>query len=144
VKGQLLVFGHAGRISIGMDCFIGEGTRVWSGVGVTIGDRVLVSHGVEIHDSTAHSMDPEDRHRHFTGLIASGHPSDSPPGIRSKEVIIEDDAWISFNCIILKGVRIGRGAIVAAGSVVTRDIPEGCIYRNEVRPIISPIRPRGG
>jgi acetyltransferase-like isoleucine patch superfamily enzyme len=38
-------------------------------------------------------------------------------------VVIEDDVWIGFNAIILKGVRIGRGSIVGAGAVVTRTMP---------------------
>ncbi|RFA25156.1 hypothetical protein CAI21_19880 [Alkalilimnicola ehrlichii] len=42
-------------------------------------------------------------------------------------VIIEDDVWIGNNCIVLKGVRIGRGAIVGAGAVVTKDVPAYCI-----------------
>jgi acetyltransferase-like isoleucine patch superfamily enzyme len=45
-----------------------------------------------------------------------------PVDIASQEVIIEDDVWIGFNSIILKGVRIGRGAIIGAGSIVTKDI----------------------
>lgn len=46
---------------------------------------------------------------------------DSPRG-DSKSVIIEDDVWIGFGAIILSGVRIGRGAVVAAGSVVVKDV----------------------
>jgi len=42
----------------------------------------------------------------------------------SKEIIIKDKAWIGFNVIILKGVTIGEGAIVASGSVVTKDVPD--------------------
>lgn len=53
------------------------------------------------------------------------------PGIRiqdqpliGKEVVIEDDVWIGAHATILKGVRIGRGAVVGAGAVVTRSVPE--------------------
>ena len=42
--------------------------------------------------------------------------------IDNKEIIIEDDVWIGFNSIILKGVKIGRGAIIGAGSIVTKDV----------------------
>ncbi len=38
-------------------------------------------------------------------------------------VVIEDDAWIGFNAVVLKGVRIGRGAIVGSATVVTKDVP---------------------
>jgi galactoside O-acetyltransferase len=44
-----------------------------------------------------------------------------------RPVIIQDKAWIGFNVIILKGVTIGTGAIVGAGSVVTKDVPAYCI-----------------
>lgn len=43
-------------------------------------------------------------------------------------IIIEDDVWIGFNSIILSGVKIGQGAIIAAGSVVTKDVPAYSIY----------------
>ena len=43
--------------------------------------------------------------------------------IRDRPVIIEDDVWIGFNATILKGVRIGRGAIVGANTVITKDVP---------------------
>jgi len=42
-------------------------------------------------------------------------------------IIIEDDSWLGFGVIVLDGVRIGKGAVVGAGSVVTHDIPEGAI-----------------
>jgi acetyltransferase-like isoleucine patch superfamily enzyme len=42
-------------------------------------------------------------------------------------VVIEDKVWIGFNVIILKGVRVGEGAVVAAGSVVTKDVPPYCV-----------------
>ena len=43
--------------------------------------------------------------------------------VNSQPIVIEDDAWIGMNCIILKGVTVGRGAVVGAGSVVTKDVP---------------------
>jgi acetyltransferase-like isoleucine patch superfamily enzyme len=43
-------------------------------------------------------------------------------------IIIEDDVWIGMDAIILSGIRIGRGSVIAAGSVVTRDVPEYCIF----------------
>lgn len=44
------------------------------------------------------------------------------------EIIIENDVWIGMNCTILKGVKIGSGSIVAAGSVVISDIESNCLY----------------
>lgn len=42
-------------------------------------------------------------------------------------IIIEDDVWLGYGVIVLSGVRIGRGAIIGAGSVVTKDVPAGAI-----------------
>jgi hypothetical protein len=51
-------------------------------------------------------------------------PNDREFGVRGGPIVVEDYAWISFRATILPGVTIGRGAIVAAGSVVTKDVPE--------------------
>ena len=127
IGGELFTFGHGGEISIGAWCFVGEGTRIWSSSRVRIGDRVLISHNVNIHDTNAHPIDPASRHRHFVAISTAGHPR-SMPDIVAEPVEIGDDAWIGFGSIILKGVRIGARAIIGAGSVVTRDVPEGGVH----------------
>jgi maltose O-acetyltransferase len=108
---------------------------------ITIGNRVLISHDVNIHDGTAHSADPTERHEHFRRIIEQGHPVHSRdlPGVHSSPVVIEDDVWISFGVTILRGVRIGAGSIIAARSIVTEDVPPGVLYRNAVTPIIQPL-----
>ncbi len=121
IGGRLLVFPDGGRIRIGRHCFIGPETRIWSGDAVEIGDRVLVSHGVNIHDSIAHSLSARERHQHFIELLQKGNGALG--SVRKAPVIIEDDAWIGFNATVMKGVRIGRGAIIAAGAIVTKDVP---------------------
>lgn len=56
---------------------------------------------------------------------------DEEPHTFSKgDIVIEDDVWVGYGAIILSGVRIGRGAIVAAGSVVYKDVPAYAIYGN--------------
>jgi acetyltransferase-like isoleucine patch superfamily enzyme len=126
ILGQLLVLAHGGTIQIGDFCFIGEGSRLWSATSIKIGNRVLVSHGVNIHDHDAHSLSAHSRHMHALQILNHGHPS-SLEDVASKPVNIEDDAWIGFNSTILKGVTIGRGAIVAAATVITKDVPEFAI-----------------
>ena len=62
-------------------------------------------------------------------IYAENHVFDHPEllirdqGVEKKEVIIEDDCWIAANSIILAGVTIGQGSVVAAGSVVTENVP---------------------
>jgi acetyltransferase-like isoleucine patch superfamily enzyme len=121
VCGELLVFQDGGQIRIGRHCFVGPNSRIWSGIDIEIGDRVLVSHGVNIHDNGAHSLAAHERHQHFVDIVLRAKLTLG--AVKKNPVVIEDDAWIGFNAIVMKGVRVGRGAIVAAGAIVTRDVP---------------------
>jgi acetyltransferase-like isoleucine patch superfamily enzyme len=137
VLGELLTFGHCGNVTVGDHCYIGENTRIWSCASVTIGNRVLISHGVNIHDNVSHSMSAQRRHEHFLSIFSTGHPKEDPD-IASAPVVIEDDAWIGFNASVLKGVKIGRGAVVGACSVVTKDVlPYEVVVGNPARPVGS-------
>ena len=123
VRGQLMIFGHGGNIEIGAHCYVGEGARIWSAESIVIGNRVLISHGVNIHDTDSHPIDKELRHQHYQRILSQGHPMLYEFNIISRRIEIEDDVWIGFGAAILKGVRIGKGSIIAACSVVTHDIP---------------------
>jgi acetyltransferase-like isoleucine patch superfamily enzyme len=125
VEGELFVFGHGGEISIGRSCFIGPGARIWSAARISIGDRVLISHNVNIFDSLTHPLSPRLRHLQFNEIASSGHPKSID--LDEKPVMIGDDAWIGAGATILRGVSIGACAIVGASSVVTRDVPAATI-----------------
>lgn len=125
VESELFIFGHGGRINIGKWCYVGPDTRIWSAAHISIGDRVLISHGVNIFDSLTHPISPRLRHAQFREIALHGHPkfidlSEAP-------VVIEDDAWIGAGTLVLRGVRVGARSIIGAGSVVTRDIPPDTI-----------------
>jgi maltose O-acetyltransferase len=137
IRGRLLTYGHGGAITIGDWCYIGARTEIWSMDSISIGDRVLISHDVNIHDGTAHSANPTERHEHFKTILLKGHPQsiDDLPGVKSAPIVIEDDAWISFGVTILRGVTIGAGSVIAAGAIVTKDVPPNVLYQCEVRPI---------
>jgi acetyltransferase-like isoleucine patch superfamily enzyme len=120
VRGELLTFWDGGKISIGEWCYIGEGSRIWSQASVSIGNHVMIAHSVDIHDTDSHPLNWQER-RLDTQAILSGHYR-SPTQTISKSIVIGDDAWIGLKATILKGVQIGRGAIVAAASVVTKDV----------------------
>jgi maltose O-acetyltransferase len=122
IYGRLQTFFPGGRIDIGSYCFVSEGTRIWSASHISIGNRVLISHNVNILDSNSHSQSALARHQEYKDALAS-ISSESLQSIPAKPVIIEDDVWIGFNATILKGVRIGRGAIVGANTVITKDVP---------------------
>jgi acetyltransferase-like isoleucine patch superfamily enzyme len=127
IRGELLVFAHAGDLEIGADCYVGDGSRLWSSAQIRIGDRVLIAHGVNLHDTNSHPTDAAARHAHFRAIVAKGHPGPGEVDIEARPVIVGDDAWIGFGAIVLKGVTIGPGAIVAAGAVVTKDVPPRAI-----------------
>lgn len=121
VKGELLTFGHGGKIALGEYCFIGEQTRIWSAKEITIGDRVLISHNVNIFDNDTHPVNPKARHEQFKQIITTGQPKSID--LKERPVIIADDVLVGCNSVILSGVIIGKGAIIGAGSVVTDDVP---------------------
>lgn len=145
IRGHLFTPRHGGRIRIGDDCFVGQGSKIWSGSseGIRIGDRVLISHEVNIHDFDSHSLDPDLRAEHFMAIRTSGHPPEVPD-VASAPIMVGDDAWIGFGATVLKGVSIGEGAVVAARSVVTHDVaPWTLVAGFPARPIRELPRPAG-
>jgi len=121
IRGELLVNSYGGEIEIGDYSSIGENSRVWSASKVTIGNAVHVSHGVNIIDCNTHSLDPLERDAEYKEILKSGKIN-KKGSIGTEPIIIEDFVWISFNATILKGVRIGKGAVIAANSVVLKDV----------------------
>ena len=121
IKGEILTFGHGGKIKIGQYCYIGEYSKIWSAKSIRIGDRVLISHSVNIFDNSTHPISAADRHKQYKEIISSGHPKNL--NLQEKPIVIQNDVLIGCMSIILKGVTIGEGSIVGAGSVVTKDIP---------------------
>ena len=140
IRGELLTFGHGGNIVIGDYCYVGEGARIWSAKSIKIGHRVLISHNVNIFDSDTHPIDDyEGRHQQFKDIIATGHPHTLD--LREEAVVIEDDVLIACQSVILKGVTIGRGAVVGAGSVVTHDVAPFTLVAGNPARVIRAITP---
>jgi acetyltransferase-like isoleucine patch superfamily enzyme len=120
VHGALRAATPAARITVGRYSYIGPETRIVAEAAVAIGDYVLIANDVVILDSDMHAYDWQERRREAEA-IARQEPY-SREAVAAAPVVIEDDAWIGAKATILKGVRIGRGAIVAAGAVVTSDV----------------------
>ena len=93
---------------VGDDVDFALGVVVSSGGGVDIGDRTLIGYRTQIL-STNHRIPPG-----RGAVFGAGHDR--------KPVRIGRDVWIGAQCVILAGVTIGEGAVVAAGSVVSRDV----------------------
>jgi len=90
------------------------GGTICAAESITIGNNVAVGANTTIIDTDFHPLDPQVR------KAAPSRGCTSP-------IVIEDDVFIGMNCLILKGVCIGRGSVIGAGSVVTRSIPAGVI-----------------
>jgi len=135
----LLVFAHGGDISIGEWCYVGEGARIWSSGTICIGDRVLISHNVNIFDSLTHPLKSSTRHAQFKSIAQIGHPYTID--LDEKSVTVCNDVWIGANACVLRGVTIGEGAVVGAGSVVTHDIPPFVIAAGNPARVIRELRP---
>jgi acetyltransferase-like isoleucine patch superfamily enzyme len=123
IFGQLVLYAHGGEILIGDYCYIGPDSKIWSAKKISIGNRVLIAHNVNIHDNISHSLNAAERHEDYLHIFSTGLLQESND-LREKEVTIGDDVWIGFNATILKGVKIGKGAIIGANAVVTKDVPE--------------------
>jgi len=99
---------------------------------VEIGNRVSLNRGVEIYPSyrTGHRVVIGNNVRIGPNarFLAAGHDVDDP-GFRETggDIVVGDNAWIGAGALLLAGVRVGDGAVVAAGSVVTRDVPDDAI-----------------
>ena len=127
IDGNIMVL-H-GRMNIGDRVVINEGTHLVCADYIEIGNDVMISWGCNIVDSNMHSLHSADRLEDTKNARIEvenhtiGRHLDYSK-IKSAPVIIKDRAWIGFNAIILKGVTIGKCAIVGAGGVVTHNVPD--------------------
>ncbi len=112
-----------GMIEIGDYCYVANASLVCSSR-ITIGSHVMIAGGVTIADSDFHPLGPAARIADSVALSPIGDRR-VRPAIETRPVVIEDDVWIGYNAIILKGVRVGAGATISPGAVVVRDVPSG-------------------
>lgn len=100
-------------IVIGDTTFIGRGCEFNISERIEIGNNALIASGCKFIDHN-HGMN--------IGILMNQQKS------FESAIVLEDDVWLGFNTIILKGVHIGNGAVVAAGSVVNKSIPSNEIW----------------
>jgi acetyltransferase-like isoleucine patch superfamily enzyme len=122
-------------VSIGDRTFLGGSTIVCAEK-IEIGNDVLISWGCTIVDHNSHALDWASRKN---DVVAWAQGRKDWDGVKMSPVRICDRAWIGFNVIILKGVTIGEGAIVGAGSVVTKDVPPYSIVAGNPAKVIREI-----
>ena len=96
-----------GRLRFGDRCFVNVGTTIIAVEEIVVGDDVAFANDVYVMDSDSHGVE--------------GRPHKQAP------VRIGDGCWIGTRAIILPGVTLGKRVLVAAGAVVTRDVPDDCL-----------------
>ena len=132
VEAAIIFDRPGGSIRIGDRTFVGASTFVCA-EHIEVGDDILISWGCTIVDHNSHALAWKDRSQD----VANWYEGKKDwTAVERAAVRIGNKAWIGFNAIILKGVSIGEGAIVGAGSVVTRDVPAFTVVAgNPARPI---------
>ncbi|MDE3066729.1 MAG: acyltransferase [Verrucomicrobiota bacterium] len=113
--------GEKGRMTIGDFCYFTNAVLLCE-LEVRIGNYVVIGWNTTVADTDFHPLAPAERVADALACspLGGGRPR---PAIPKLPVLIEDDVWIGPNATVLKGVRIGGGAWIEAGSLVTRDVP---------------------
>lgn len=116
------IAGTLDQLTIGEETFLGR-------VSIQVHDRVTIGRRVCINDEVT--------------ILSASHRLDDPKwSMCSRPVTIEDYAWIAVGATVLPGVRIGRGAVVGAGAVVSRDVPDYAVATGNPARIVENRRNR--
>ena len=121
MDGAHFAVGESGKISIGDYCYFTNAVLLCE-LELRIGDYVVIGWNATLADTDFHPLAPAERIADALACspLGQGRPR---PKLARNPVVIEDDVWIGPNATILKGVRIGAGAWIEAGSLVTRAVP---------------------
>jgi acetyltransferase-like isoleucine patch superfamily enzyme len=108
--------GGLGDVIIGEGSYLNSGTVIYTGHGVTIGNGVLVA---------ANCTFAATNHEFASAAIPIAKQGFQPS---RGGIVVEDDVWIGANCVLLDGARIGKGAVVGAGSLVRGTLAAYTVY----------------
>ena len=145
VAGNFIFESEQGKITIGNHSYIGGGAYI-SRSSITIGNNVTIAWGGTVYDHDSHSLDFMDRRKDIDNElndIRNGRnfiQNKDWRNVNSRPIVIKDDVWIGMNVIILKGVTIGEGAIVGAGSVVTKDVPAWTVVAGNPAKVVKHLK----
>lgn len=115
-----VVCDHNGHLIVSDHVYMNSGGTIRTAHGITIGSHCLFGPDVTLWDTDNHPLSRSRRHAQAERIP---HERISPDEAGGGPIVIGDDAWICLGSLILGGVTIGPGSIVAARSVVTRDVP---------------------
>ena len=118
-SGAMIFVGRGKTLKIGRSTFTSN-IKILAHDDITIGDNCIFGWECQI----------------FSG---DGHPIYQEESIINKDVpvVIEDNVWVGSRALILKGVRVGKGSIVAAGAVVTKNVPPNCIVAGNPAKVVK-------
>jgi acetyltransferase-like isoleucine patch superfamily enzyme len=121
MDGVHFALGDEGTVVVGDYCYFTNAVLLCE-LELIIGNYVVIGWNASIADTDFHPIGPAERVADAVACspLGKGRPR---PAIARLPVVIEDDVWIGPNAAILKGVRIGAGAFVEPGALVTRDVP---------------------
>ena len=132
-RGVLRLDRQDARLQIGDDVYIGDDVLISCSDRVEIGADTLIGHGAQIFDNDSHPVDPEDRARQWRRIRYAERQQFT---VDHAPVTIGRQVWIGMYALVMKGVTIGDGSVVAAGSVITRDVPAlSVVGGNPARPL---------
>jgi acetyltransferase-like isoleucine patch superfamily enzyme len=143
LEGTLFNLGLNATLHIGDHCHIQDAFLI-AEEEIRIGNRVTIGFHATLVDSDFHPVGGEARLADTIALSPINAGKMVRPGYVSRPIVIEDDVWIGPNAAILKGVTIGKGAIVEPGAVVTRNVPAGARVLGNPAQIVSPTSSTGG
>jgi acetyltransferase-like isoleucine patch superfamily enzyme/predicted O-methyltransferase YrrM len=123
------------NLSIDKEVYIGDDTLISCAENIVIGKHTLIAHGVQIFDNDTHPIQPSSRIADW--MILLGKSKALRNNIATAPVFISESVWIGCNSIIMKGVTIGKNSIIAAGSVVTDDIPANVVAAGNPATVIK-------
>lgn len=145
IGGVFIFESYDGYVSIGDQTYIGYSTII-SHNSVEIGNHVTIAWGTHIYDHDSHSSNYMLRRKDLQDELndirngVSFIKNKDWSSVVSKPIKICDDAWIGMNVIILKGVTIGEGAVIGAGSVVTHDIPAWSVAAGNPAKVVKKLK----
>lgn len=121
MDGVHFAIGRDGHVQIGNYSYFTNSILLCE-LELIIGNYVMIGWNTTIADTDFHPLAPAERVADALACspLAAGRPR---PEIPRRPVVIEDDVWVGPNVTILKGVRVGQGSFIEAGSLVTRDVP---------------------
>lgn len=139
---QITFESQEGKVVVGDNSFIG-GSHLICRNKIVIENNVFMAWGSCVYDHNSHSLDYRDREEDIVQQLRDYRLGQNFIAnknwnvVDSKPILIKSNAWIGMNCIILKGVTIGEGAIVGAGSVVTKDVPDWTVVGGNPAKVIK-------